>query len=243
LVSEVTTPIGERRAALAEWVVRAQPHMLVSCENEDVLACGRYDLRPEMPGHPPCAILASYDLRIVVPPDVERVGPRVYETGNKIPRSPERHVGDNGWCCIGVFPVWRATARDPRYIAFLDDPLRNFFIGQVAVDEGLEWPFGEYRHGSDGVIEAAAGFLGSEATVKAVRETLRLLPVLRERGASISYRTCPCGSRRILERCCFGRLHRLSVSHDPQIIEAIAQEVERQVRKMKRIKPIAGRAA
>ncbi|MGB3464601.1 MAG: hypothetical protein WBA74_05000 [Cyclobacteriaceae bacterium] len=243
MVSEVTTPIGERRAALTEWVVRAQPQMQVFRKDEDVFAHGRYDLRPELPGHPPGAILTSYDLRIVVPPDVERVGPRVYETGNKIPRSPERHVGDDGWCCTGVFPVWRATARDPRYIAFLDDPLRNFFIGQVAVDEGLEWPFGEYRHGSDGVIEAAAGLLGSEATAKAVRETLRLLPVLRERGDSISYRTCPCGSKRVLKQCCFGRLHALSLSHDPQIIEAIAQEVGRQMRKAKGIKPIGKEAA
>lgn len=237
MASGLGTPVDDRLAALTDWVECTQPQMEVLIEGDAVVACGRYDLRPELPGHPANAVIASYDLKVILSPEVDRSGPRVFEVGGRIPRCDARHVGEDGWCCIGVFPIWRATAQDRRYIAFLNDPLRNFFLGQVAVDEGLDWPFGEYRHGSIGAIEAAADFLGCEATVKAVRQTTRLLPVLRERGTSVSYRSCPCGSRRVLGRCCFRRLHALSLAHDAEVIVAISEEVERQARKIRGMKP------
>ncbi|MEM6275363.1 MAG: hypothetical protein AAF714_00315 [Pseudomonadota bacterium] len=238
MVPELTASAAERHSALQNWVDRGQRRMRLSSEGEDVIAEGWYDLRPEMPGHSPDAVLASYELKIVLTPKVERIGPRVFETGQAIPRCDERHIGQDGWCCIGVFSVWRATAHDRRYIAFLDDPLRNFFIGQFAVDQGLEWPFGEHHHGSMGVIEAAAEFLGCEPKVRAVKDTLRLMPVLRARGTSVAYRTCPCGSRRTLGRCCFDRLYAQSLSVDPVTLAAISADVEREARAIKGMKPL-----
>lgn len=217
--------------------------MAITFQEEDVVAHGQYDLRPELTGHAPGSVLASYDLRVVLPPEVEHVGPRVCETGGRIPRCEERHVDADGWCCIGVFPIWRVMSREREYMKFLNDPLRNFLLGQLAVDEGLEWPFGEYRHGSMGAIEAAAELLGCAPQLKAVKDTLRLLPVLRERGTSVAYRECPCGSRRLLARCCFVRLHGLSLATTVEDLACIGAEVERHSRKLKGMKPLLRKVA
>ena len=241
--ARLTVPVAERLDALRGWVDRAQPRMTVSVEGGDVIAAGRYDLRSELPGHPEGAVLSSFDLRLVLPPEVGRTGPEIFETGERIPRVDARHVDDDGCCCICVYPIWRATARDRRYIAFLDDPLRNFLIGQVAVEEGLDWPFGEYRHGSEGAIQAASEFLGCEARARTVRDVLALLPHLRARGRSIAYRTCPCGTGRVLERCCFERLHALSLRVAEEDTAALAEEIERHARKLKGLEPRLGRAA
>jgi hypothetical protein len=37
-------------------------------------------------------------------------------------------------------------ARDQTFRAFLDGPMRNFFLGQILVEAGKPWPFGERPH-------------------------------------------------------------------------------------------------
>ena len=83
------------------------------------------------------AQLAAYELRIELSPAYAAVEPRAWETGGAFPHDTDHHVFDNGRCCLLVWEHWLATAGDISLRAFFDGPLRNYFLGQYAVAQGL----------------------------------------------------------------------------------------------------------
>ncbi|MFX8778197.1 hypothetical protein ABTM50_20220, partial [Acinetobacter baumannii] len=84
-----------------------------------------------------------YRIDIVLDDDHPARPPRVWETGGRIPRTPDRHVFVDGALCLGTpLALWIALQGDFSLSRVLDGPVRNFLIGNSLVEQGEAWPHG-----------------------------------------------------------------------------------------------------
>jgi hypothetical protein len=174
-----------------QGVVRISGKFVVASSNQDT-AEGAID---------------QFDVLILIAKDFPRREPVVFETGNRIPREVDRHCYTNGACCVGVWDEWRVGNVKPTISAFLEGPVRNFFLSQIYFEIHGRWPFGERSHGDAGIREACVDMLGIRNDPKLIMRYLRVLAGLWPKGHWL----CPCGSNRRIRHC-----HRdaLSVLHE-----------------------------
>jgi hypothetical protein len=140
-------------------------------------------------------ILERYQIEIRVPRDYPKTLPVVEEIGGRIPRIADHHISADGTACLLVPEEW-LLAGDQSFRAFLDGPIRNFFLGQILVEAGKPWPFGERSHGYDGLIESYRELL-------AITDPTRVIAYfdcLRRRALKGHF-DCPCGSNKRLRNC------------------------------------------
>lgn len=145
-------------------------------------------------------------------PDAE---PVVGEIGGRIPHHPDRHVfPKTGLACVQAPGQWLALPAEERTLGnFLRGPLHNYLLGQLAVEAGLDWPFGEYTHGYAGLLEAYSDMLGLEADRPSkVEDYLEIL----ERGRVKGHWECPCGSGKIIRNCHTDELRDLQAKVTPE---------------------------
>lgn len=149
--------------------------------------------------------LDRYTLSIEIPDTFPEELPVVRETAGRIPWTTKDHVESDGKACV-LLPEDRQNCFPPgsTFKDFLDGPVHNFFLGQSLVALGQPWPFGEWRHGADGVIEFYSQYFGinDRSTV------INFLTVLAKRETKPHW-ICPCGSGRKIKACCRARLARL----------------------------------
>ena len=144
----------------------------------------------------------QYEIRLDLPFDYPKSLPSVYETGGRIPWTAGRHVNPDGTACVmmpeerpRIWPVGEPLS------LYLNGPLRNFFLGQLARDHGDPWPFGEWAHGEAGFHEFVQEQIGSSDLMV----TLGFLNLVHDEHPS--YRTsCPCRSGRLTRDCCRSRV-------------------------------------
>lgn len=156
-------------------------------------------------------------------PDAE---PVVMEIGGQIPHHPDRHVYSNGVACVQAPGQWLAWPAEERTLGnFLRGPLHNYFLGQLAVEAGLDWPFGEYDHGYPGLLQAYSEMLGlDEADPERIGAYLRVLKKERIKGHWL----CPCGSGGILRRCHSDELRALQTNVTPKAAAVALRLLESQ---------------
>jgi hypothetical protein len=141
------------------------------------------------------AVLGRYQVEIRFPPNYPRDLPIVEEIGGRIPRISDRHISSDGTACLLVPEEW-LLAGDQSFRAFLDGPMKNFFLGQLLVEIGKPWPFGERQHGYEGLIQAYMEVLGiSDAT-----RVIAYFDCLRKKAIR-GHHDCPCGSNKRLRYC------------------------------------------
>jgi hypothetical protein len=131
--------------------------------------------------------------------------PLVKEVGGRIPRIADRHMNDDGSCCVCLPEDYFLRNPGPfDMIAFLDGPVRGYFIAQTLVERGDPWPHGEWGHGMVGYDQWFKEFLDS-LTPDAFRAYLETLSREKIKG----HHLCPCGSGRRLRDCHFWLVLRL----------------------------------
>ena len=147
--------------------------------------------------------LGLFKVQMWVPPGFPKDPPRLWEVGGRIPRTLDRHVYPKpGNCCFFYPDEFRL--RHPEGMPLLDflrGPVRDYFLGQMAVESGKPWPFGERAHGRDGGFEFYEEVLG----VKGREPVLAYLTCLSYETLKGHHR-CPCGSGVRLRQC-----HRLEI--------------------------------
>jgi len=123
--------------------------------------------------------------------------PMVRELDRRIPRTTDRHVNphDNTLCVVLPEEYW-STHENCELIAYLDGPVREFFISQLHFEHHKSWPFGHRNHGDEGLFDFFEELFGTRDQ-QAVRHFLDYLS--RERIAG--HWTCPCGSKQKLRKC------------------------------------------
>ena len=142
--------------------------------------------------------IARYSLHVALPPDYPHSLPLVWETDERIPRIEDRHVNTaDGSLCLGVpAELWIALAGNFSIDRVLDIPVRNFLIGSSLVDAGEKWPYDEWAHGAQGVLQ----YFGETVGTDNPHTVIRLIDGLineKVRG----HWACPCGSGRIVRKC------------------------------------------
>lgn len=160
--------------------------------------------------------LGAFDVDICFPSGFPENEPILKETGGRLPRIPDRHVGKDGIACVMVPGEW-VLRRGPEAadaLAYFEGPLRDFFLSQLSFEETGQWPFGQRSHSTDGVAE----FLREYFEIPPQGNVLQIVRSLLNRDAP-RRSLCPCGSRKPAIKC-----------HRDQIIHAKAMLATSQIR-------------
>ena len=176
-----------------------QPYLDIAIRDEAVVVEGTYLLLAKLPAYRDRGPLAEHRIRIEIPSDYPTKEPKVTMLDSSIPRRESFHCSSTGVCCITVFETWAVSQKDPSIEAFLEGPLRNFFLSQLLRQKGKDWPFDEWGHGIDGWIDAVAELIGCRPRKTEVRNVLE-----RRRDADTLdiEAGCPCGGRGSARECC-----------------------------------------
>lgn len=156
------------------------------------------------------AVFDRFSVRITFP-DGPLKPPRIEEIGGRIPRHIDRHVFANGAICTEVPEL---TLLRGRYslVSYLDGPVRNYFLGQILVELGQKWPFGEWDHGKPGLLQAYGEVLGV-TDEQQIRGFLHCLGHKKVKG----HWNCPCRSGKRIRDCHLTTIRRLQDVVSPPI--------------------------
>lgn len=154
--------------------------------------------------------LTRFSIRIELVQEFPGELPVVFETGNRIPRIPDRHVNKNGSCCLGVpSAIRRRLGRSFSLGAFIDGPLNDYFLFQSLTERGLPWSGREARHGELGVADSWSRIFPADSPLQMARVLIAATkPLLPKKNGR-----CPCGRRRRARRCHRPAIIRLRQAH------------------------------
>ncbi|MGH9336403.1 MAG: hypothetical protein ACRD21_21915 [Vicinamibacteria bacterium] len=175
---------------------------------------GGATVRGIFPVHSPEGhVLDRYQVSIELPTEYPRSLPIVREVGGRIPWKPDFHVNADGTACV-MLPDdrWRCFPEDAPFARFLGGPVHDFFLGQSLVALGEDWPFGQWSHGADGVVEYYGWLLETQDAAK-MASFLQVLAKLNIKG----HWPCPCGSGEKIRRCCRDRVVDLRTKISPGV--------------------------
>ena len=188
---ELTIP-DELLNQITTAVAVHQPDLNISIFNEHIELEGCFVLNSSM------GEFDTYDVKIQVSQDFPQTEPSVYETGERIPKTADRHVcPESRICCLGVWEEWLLTTSEPSFSEFLSGPLKDYFVSQSWFEVKGEWPYGERPHGTDGLVESYAEVLGVDENLEIVIAHLKTLALPVAKG----HLKCPCGSNKRLRYC------------------------------------------
>lgn len=201
------------------------PDLRVITERETVYVLGSF---PVMDG---AEVLDRFQINIELPADFPDSIPILREVGGRIPWHESRHVNrGTGEACPIVPEEWFLRPESGSMLAFLDGPVRNFFLGQILVEAGQPWPFGERSHGVDGLFEAYGEMLGTSDRDAIVR----YLDCLR-RETLKGHWECPCGSAKRMRNCHWDELQTLRERIPPRVARTALARIREQLQLQKRM--------
>ena len=190
-----------------------------------VIEDGTAYIRGSFPVVDDAEVLDRFIIEIEFPFDYPGSIPVLREVGGRIPWHADRHVNrGNGEACPIVPEEWLIRSDHDSLLAFLNGPVRNFFLGQILVESGQPWPFGERDHGITGLIEAYGEIVGAfdEVTLR------RYLDVL-SRNTPRGHFECPCGSGKRLRNCHLEEIKSLHERIPPQIAQQALHRLDEQL--------------
>ena len=154
--------------------------------------------------------LDRFLVNISFPEGIKRL-PIIREIGGRIPRTTARHTFVGGGICTEV-PELTLLREDYSLLSYLVGPVRNYFIGQSLVEQGKPWPFGEWDHGKEGLLQAYGEVLGVTGEL-VIRRYLDYLGHKKVKGHWL----CPCGSGNQIRQCHLAIVRRLQEVVPPRI--------------------------
>ena len=99
------------------------------------------------------SITDSFEISIRIPDVYPDDLPRVTETGGKIEKNYE-HVFTSGTLCVGVpIEMQRIFSQQPTLLGFVNKLVVPYLYGYCYWKMNGEHPFGERRHGGEGIIQ------------------------------------------------------------------------------------------
>lgn len=193
---------------------------------------GAVFIRGNLPVMDGTEILDRLQIEIKLPSDFPESIPVLREVGGRIPWHGDRHVNQGtGEACPIVPEEWLVRPERDSIIAFLDGPVRNFFIGQILVEAGQPWPFGERSHGIDGLFEAYKEMMG----ISDRDAIVRYLECL-SRDVLKGHWACPCGSGKHLRNCHLCQLTKLHAKIPAFVAQSALSRIEEQLCLAKRMR-------
>lgn len=138
-----------------------------------------------------------YSVEIIFLDEYPLTLPQVRETGGRIPHISDRHVNpSDGTACVCIPDEWFIHRPDSSFLTFLRGPVYNYFLSQKAFEVSGQWPFGERRHGVDGILDFYQECLGTNNPY-VIKSYLELFTKHTVKG----HWDCPCGSGIRIRNC------------------------------------------
>jgi len=166
--------------------------------------------------------LDRFQIRMVVPATFPKKIPIVFELGGRVPlNNPDWHTYDGGSLCLIVPEEWLINPQHESLMAFLNGPVRNYFIAHALSEEGIGRPMGERPHFGDGLWEAYGEMVASKDRAL----TQRFLECLADdkiRG----HVKCPCGSDKKMRHCHMAHLLELKKKIKSAIAESALKRLK-----------------
>lgn len=210
-------PIKEKAKHLSAVLAFEQPRLTVSLTESGLLVMGVFDLKPRKPELSHLGKLDEFSIILELPKNFPKGEPKLFETAGRIPQVSSRHINPDGSCCFGIWEAWSALADPVTFQKFLDGPVQDFFFGQHYYEQHNRWPYGEYEHGKDGLLQSYAKVLGCKPKAETIRYRLRLFSNAWPKG----HWKCVCGSGHRIRECC-NELHT-----EPPVSAKSAQAMKR----------------
>ena len=141
-------------------------------------------------------ITDSFEIEMLIPGIYPADLPKVRETGGKID-SDYHHVFTDGTLCLAVpIEMRRKFGQEPSLLGFVNRLVVPYFYGYCYWKEYGEHPFGEQKHGGEGIVQYYIEKMNLNDEVSA----LSFICFLYEYGYR-GHHECPCGSGRKIRKC------------------------------------------
>ena len=141
-------------------------------------------------------ITDTFEIELLIPEGYPDRLPQVRETGSKIVGDYD-HVYADGRLCLAV-PVEerRIFGRQPSLLGFVNNLVVPYMYGYCHWRRHGEHPFGEQKHGAEGIVQYYVERLHLKDDITA----LAIIAFLFEYGYR-GHHACPCGSGQIIRKC------------------------------------------
>ena len=142
--------------------------------------------------------IRSYKIQIIIPDNYPHELPRVFEIGSQIKRIEDRHINvyDGSACLFAPPERWEKWPPTLGLKDFLNGPVKEFFFSQAYFDLTGIWPFGDRKHGDDGIIEYYLDRLKLENE----NQLFDMLKYFQYNNPMRQWK-CPCDHTRRLKTC------------------------------------------
>lgn len=142
-----------------------------------------------------------FQIEVSIPEKFPREIPIAYEKTHRVPIDPNWHVFNGGGLCTVVPEEWLLNPKSKSVIAYLDGPLRNYFINHALAEAKQSRAMGERAHGPAGLLEAYGEMVGTTEA----KPILRYLEYCAAKKVKRHW-PCPCGSSKRVVDCHFEKV-------------------------------------
>ena len=157
-------------------------------------------------------VIDRYLIEIALPENYPHDVPFIKELrGDAYRVDPNRHVyvgKYRGYLCLFFRDErWKYWPEGASFLDFLNNPLNDYFLGQLYYEAKGHYPFGERGHGAKAVIEYYSEELESK-NIQLILRFLRYLSKPMKKGKHIvkGHWPCYCGSGKKLRDCHYPNL-------------------------------------
>lgn len=139
----------------------------------------------------------SFDIKVIIPRNYPHGFPLLFETGNKFEHIPDRHISEDGSCCV-------CSLQESDLVSQKGIAIKGFFLkyvipylaNQLYFDSEEEWANGDYEHGADGILQ----YYKELFTINDIGEVINLLSFFNSKKLNRND-NCFCGSGSKLKKC------------------------------------------
>ncbi|HTG65515.1 MAG TPA: hypothetical protein VL859_03990 [Flavobacterium sp.] len=139
----------------------------------------------------------SFTIKVAVPKNYPHGFPLLFETGNKFEHTPDRHISEDGSCCV-------CSLQESDLISQKGISIKDFFLryvipylaNQLYFESEEEWVNGDYEHGVCGILQYYLELFKMDD----IEEVINLLSFFNTQKMNRND-NCFCGKKEKLKRC------------------------------------------
>ena len=160
----------------------------------------------------------SYGVKINIPLNYPFGFPALYETSNKFPHIPDRHVNEVGSCCVcSLQEEDMIRQKGISIFDYIAGYVVPYLANQIHFDHTGLWANGDYEHGFDGIFQYYRE-LFKTASIEETTDLLFILSKCRMNRNDL----CFCGSNVKLKRCHLETYRTIKDFHPKRLFEDLA---------------------
>lgn len=172
----------------------------------------------------------SYDIKVLIPLNYPYGFPALFETSKKFEHTLDRHISDDGSCC--VCSLQEADIQKQRGItikSFIVKYTLPYLANQLYFDNEDKWANGDFEHGFEGIFQ----FYKEVLNINDIEKVLSLL-ILINSGKLNRNNSCFCGEEKKLKHCHFKEYNKIKdlskarINCDILVIKQLIKDKDKQ---------------